>query len=147
MFFWHFVLSGIIASFVMFGLLYVSGWRMTDEPLTIGKWTLRFRWGYIKRYGFRESFAFGFVILGLLFYKRDDMVYYQYTVLDSWEADLSGYIARMLHDNGREKLFNSVPYDFVFDFVEIHQDFDIDYNLSRYVLEGFPRVKEKKDES
>lgn len=104
-------------------------------------WRLRFRLEYLKRYGWFERFAFGFLLGPLFFYKTGGMVYVQKWVSQDAVDLVTFDLIRLTYDEAKEELFNSIPYDFGFMFVETYNDFDIDRNQHRLLVEGMPRPK------
>jgi hypothetical protein len=107
------------------------------------KWRLRFRLGYLKRYGWSEKFAFGFLLGPLLFYKTGHMVYVRKLV--DREAIERSYVNLMslACEDAKEELFRAIPYDFGFMFIETYSDYDIDFNRYRLLVEGIPIPKKE----
>jgi hypothetical protein len=109
------------------------------------KWKLRVRWGYLTHYGLYRKFAHGFAVGPFLLYKSKDMVYYRWTVDSEVATIWSEDISKMLYETAKKKLFESVPFDFGFTFIERYSDYDIDRDLYRFTIAGFPHPKHKEN--
>lgn len=109
-------------------------------------WRLRFRLDYLKKYGWFERFAFGFLIGPLLFYKTGQTVYVKKWISQNAIDLVTFDLIRLAYDEAKEEFFRSIPYDFGFLYFETFNDFDIDRDQHRIIIEGTPSIlKPAKD--
>lgn len=113
--------------------------RLKNRITLLKRWRMRFRWAYLMQYDWPHRFAMGFVVLGILFYKPNSMVYYRIrTPRDAAELMGDNYYfwAHNVRNTAFNKLIESVPPDFGFGSISSYVDYDIDHNEEVYTIEG-----------
>lgn len=106
-------------------------------------WKLRFRFGYLKKYGWFERFPFGWMIVGLFIYKATGVVYVKKHVDRDALLDSGGNLTEMVYSDAEEELFRATPYDFGYLAIITYMDYEIDYNRYVVLVEGVPRPEKR----
>lgn len=102
------------------------------------KHALRFRWGYVKKYGWYQKFAFGWMFGPLFIYQKKALVFSQTWVYRDAILDSVFDIVEMIREKLNDDLWSQIPYDFGFFSLVTHQDYEIDYDRYRMTIEGHP---------
>ena len=107
------------------------------------RWSVRFRWSYVKYYRLYKKFDSGFFTIGpILFYKKRALVYYRERFpREAFMLFNVDDIDKYMIENARAKLQSSIPFDFMFNEISVYNDLDIDLNIYRITVEGFPEIK------
>lgn len=106
-------------------------------------WKLRFRFGYLKKYGWRKKFAFGSTIGPLLIYRPRHVVYVKKYMDRDAILDVGKKITEKAYEDSKKELFESIPYDFGLISITSFVDYEIDFNRYLLLVEGVPKpIKE-----
>lgn len=99
----------------------------------------RFRFGYLKKYGWRKKFAFGFTVGPLLVYKPQHVVYVKKYIDRDAILDAGTKLTELVYQDSKKELAESIPYDFGFISITSFVDYDIDFNRYVLLVEGVPK--------
>lgn len=102
-------------------------------------WKLRFRFGYLKKYGWRKKFAFGFLIGPILVYKPKHVIYVKKYIDRDAVLAVGVNLTEVVYEDAKKELFESIPYDFGLISITTLTDYEIDFNRYLLLVEGVPK--------